>query len=281
MKDKNILITGATSGIGRSAALALSGMGANITFIARNPQKAEELIKEIRSKNNKEAEVIIADLSSLEQINQAAAVFKSKNKNIDVLLNNAGIMNTERKLTVDGFEETFAVNHLAYFFLTNLLIDEILQGSDKRVVNVSSDGHKFVNRMNFDDIHWEKEYKMFRAYGQSKLGNILFTKQLAHLYKEKGLTSNCLHPGFVSTSIGTQNKVSFLPFLIKLISPLIAKNSDKGAETSVYLCSSEEVNQTSGKYFIDCKEARTTPGAKNIEDAQRLWDLSLELCSLN
>ena len=130
MKDKNILITGATSGIGRSAAIALSKMGANISFIARSPEKAQQLQKEIKLASNLEADSIIADLSSLEQIRQAANEFKKKEKHIDVLLNNAGIMNTERKVTVDGFEETFAVNHLAYFLLTNLLIDEILSGAD-------------------------------------------------------------------------------------------------------------------------------------------------------
>ena len=282
MKDKNILITGATSGIGRSAAIALSKMGANISFIARSPEKAQELQKEIKLASNLDADSIIADLSSLEQIRQAANEFKKKEKHIDVLLNNAGIMNTERKITVDGFEETFAVNHLAYFLLTNLLIDEILSGTDKRVVNVSSDAHKFINRINFEDLQWEESYKMFKAYGQSKLANILFTRKLSQLYENQGLTTNCLHPGFVSTSIGTQNKNRpFFASLIKLASPIFAKKSDKGAETSVYLCSSKEVENTSGEYFVDCKTAPTTPGAKNMEDADKLWEISKNLCNLN
>ena len=282
VEGKNCLITGATSGIGRSTALALSEMGANIFFIARNQKKAEELSEGIEKVSGKSPNAIIADLSSFKQIERAAEEYKSLNKPIDVLLNNAGIMNTERRVTEDGLEEVFAVNHLAYFLLTNLLIEKILESGLKRVVNVSSDAHRFLKSMNFDDLHSEKEFKMFTAYGQSKLANILFTKKLSTLYQDKGLTTNCLHPGFVSTSIGTQNKNRpFLAHLIKWISPLIGKTSDKGAETSIYLCSSEEVSNTSGEYFIDCKKAPITKGAESKEDAERLWKISLELTGLN
>ncbi len=282
MEGKNCLITGATSGIGRSAALALSKIGANIYFIARDRNKAEILKKEIFDNSGKESHEIIADLSSLKQIKQAAEDFKSLDVSLDVLLNNAGIMNTERKITEDGFEEVFAVNHLAYFSLTCLLLDKILTGQTKRVINVSSDAHRFVKSVNFEDLHSEKEYKMFKVYGQSKLANILFTKKLATLYKDKGLTTNCLHPGFVSTSIGSQNKNSpFLVWLIQFASPIFAKKSEKGAETSVYLCSSEEVANVTGEYFIDCKRAPITKGAQSLEDADRLWNISSELTGLS
>ena len=281
VEGKNCLITGATSGIGRSTALALSEMGANIFFIARNQQKAEELTEEVERVSGKSPNAIIADLSSFKQIERAAEEFKSLNKPIDVLLNNAGIMNTERRVTEDGLEEVFAVNHLAYFLLTNLLIEKILESGLKRVVNVSSDAHRFLKSMNFDDLQSEKEFKMFAAYGQSKLANILFTKKLSSLYQEEGLTTNCLHPGFVSTSIGAQNKnLAFFARLIRWVSPLIAKPSDKGAETSIYLCSSEEVSSTSGEYFIDCKKAPITKAAESKEDAEKLWQISLELTGL-
>ena len=282
VEGKNCLITGATSGIGRSTALALSKMGANIFFIARNPHKAEELGKEIEEISGKVPHAIIADLSSFKQINRAAKEYKSLNEPIDVLLNNAGIMNTERRVTEDGLEEVFAVNHLAYFLLTNLLIDEVLTSKLKRVVNVSSDAHRFLKSMNFDDLQSEEEFKMFVAYGQSKLANILFTKKLSYLYEKKGLTANCLHPGFVSTSIGAQNKnVTFFASLIKWISPLIAKSSEKGAKTSIYLCSSEEVSTISGEYFIDCKKSKITQGARSKEDAEKLWKISSELTGFN
>lgn len=282
LSEKNCLVTGATSGIGKSTAIALSEMGANIFYIARNINKSEELKNEIKKISGKEPYAIIADLSSQNQVKKAAAEFKSLNKPLDVLLNNAGIMNTERRETEEGLEEVFSVNHLAYFTLTNLLIDEILKSSLKRVVNVSSDAHRFLKSINFNDLQSEKDYKMFIAYGQSKLANILFTKKLSSLYEHKGLTTNCLHPGFVSTSIGSQNENKpFFPWLIKLVSPFIAKTSDKGAETSIYLCSSEEVSNISGEYFIDCKKARTTSGARSEEDADKLWQISLQLSGLN
>ena len=282
VEGKNCLITGATSGIGRSTALALSKMGANIFFIARNADKAEELREEIKEISGKSPHVIIGDLSSLKQIKKVAEEYKYLNEPIDILLNNAGIMNTERRVTEDGLEEVFAVNHLAYFLLTNLLIDEVLRSSVKRVVNVSSDAHRFLKSINFDDLQSEKEFKMFTVYGQSKLANILFTKKLSTLYQDRGLTTNCLHPGFVSTSIGTQNQNRpFLARLIKWVSPLIGKTSDKGAETSIYLCSSEEVSSISGEYFIDCKKAPITKAAESKEDAEKLWQISLELTGLN
>ena len=281
VEGKNCLITGATSGIGKSTALALSKMGANIFFIARNPQKAEELRKEIKDISGKFPHAIIADLSSLKQIKKAAEEYKLLNEPIDVLLNNAGIMNTERRVTEDGLEEVFVVNHLAYFLLTNLLIDEVLTSSFKRVVNVSSDAHRFLKSINFEDLQSEKEFKMFVAYGQSKLANILFTKKLSSLHKDSGLTANCLHPGFVSTSIGTQNmNRPLFARLIQWISPIFAKTSEKGSETSIYLCSSKEVSRTSGEYFIDCKKAPITKGAQSAEDAERLWEMSSELTGL-
>ena len=185
IEGKNCLITGATSGIGRSTALALSEMGANIFFIARNAQKAEELKKEIERESGKSAHSIIADRSSFKQIEKAAEEYKSLNKPIDVLLNNAGIMNTERRLTEDGLEEVFAVNHLAYFLLTNLLIEQILESDLKRVVNVSSDAHRFLKSMNFDDLQSEKKFKMFVAYGQSKLATFFLLRDFPAYIKKK------------------------------------------------------------------------------------------------
>ena len=282
IEGKNCLITGATSGIGRSTSLALSKLGANIFFIARNPNKAKKLSQEIKEISGKVPHAIIADLSSFTQIKDAALEYKSLNRPIDVLLNNAGIMNTERRVTEDGIEEVFAVNHLAYFLLTNLLIDEILKSTLKRVVNVSSDAHRFLKSINFEDLQSEKGFKMFVAYGQSKLANILFTKKLSSLYEKEGLTTNCLHPGFVSTSIGAQNEnLALFARLIRWVSPLIAKPSDKGAETSIYLCSSEKISRISGEYFIDCKKARVTKGAQSKEDADKLWKISSELTGLN
>ena len=280
MEGKNCLITGATSGIGRATALALSKMGANIFFIARNPHKAEELRKEIKEISSKDPHVIVADLSSLKQIKRAAEEYKYLNKPIDVLLNNAGIMSLNRNVTVDGFEEVFAVNHLAYFSLTLRLLDRILESSSARIVNVASGAHSFVNRMNLDDLNSENSFKTMQVYGQSKLANILFTKKLSKLIQNKGVTVNCLHPGFVSTSIGTQNKSIIGNLLFNLARPF-ARTSEKGAETSIYLCSSPEVSGISGEYFFDCQIKETSEGAQNLSDADKLWQISSELTGIS
>jgi len=280
MEGKTCLITGATSGIGRSTALALSKMGANIFFIARSPEKAEGLKEEIKVISGKEPRVIIADLSSLKQIKRAAEEYKYLNEPIDVLLNNAGIMSLNRNVTVDGFEEVFAVNHLAYFSLTLRLLDKIVESSPSRIVNIASGAHSIVNRMNFDDLNSENSFKTMRVYGQSKLANILFTKKLSNLIKNTGVTVNCLHPGFVSTSIGKQNKSIIGNLLFNLARPF-ARTSKKGAETSIYLCSSPEVSDISGEYFFDCKIKETSEGAKNLSDADKLWKISSDLTGIS
>ena len=255
-------------------------MGAEICFIARNPEKAEDLNKEILNLTDKEPYCIIADLSSLEEIERAASEFINSKKYLHILLNNAGIVNTERKVTVDGIEEVFAVNHLSYFALTLRLLDKLKASAPARVVNVSSAAHKFVKKINFDDINSENSYQTFSVYGQSKLANILFTKKLAALLKESKITVNCLHPGWVSTSLGQQNDRTFLASLMSFFSPLLAKNSLKGAETSIYLCSSDKVSKISGKYFADCKIKSISEGAKDKKDEEALWDLSLQLTKL-
>ena len=156
IKNKNILITGATSGIGRSTVLALSSMGASVTFIARNKDKAEILLKELNTKSQNKAAYILADLSSQKEVKSAAKEYLKMNRPLDILINNAGLINLKRRETIDGFEETFAVNHLAYFSLTNLLIDKLKESESARIINISSGAHQFVKRMNFDDIQSEK-----------------------------------------------------------------------------------------------------------------------------
>tara|TARA_B100001146_G_scaffold84385_1_gene75009 strand:+ start:176 stop:1036 length:861 start_codon:yes stop_codon:yes gene_type:complete len=282
IKGKNVLITGATSGIGRAAALSLSNMGANISFIARNSEKADKLCKEIFDNTDKRPNSIIADMSSQEDIKKAAHKYIQLGIPLHVLLNNAGIMNSSRRETVDGFEEIFAVNHLAYYSLTALLLDKIKESAPSRIVNVSSGAHKFVKSMDFDDLQSEKTYKPFKVYGYSKLANILFTKKLASLLKNDSVTVNCLHPGFVSTSLGQQNDFPILlKILITPLAKLFARSGDKGAESSIYLCSSSEVSETTGEYFFNCKVEKTTQGARNEDDADRLWNVSSQLTGIS
>ena len=279
IKNKNILITGATSGIGRATVLALSSMGASVTFIARNKDKAEILLKELNTKSQNEAAYILADLSSQKEVKSAAKEYLKMNRSLDILINNAGLINLKRRETIDGFEETFAVNHLAYFSLTNLLIDKLKESESARIINISSGAHQFVKRMNFDDIQSEKNYKPFKVYSYSKLANILFTRKLSEILKDDNITVNCLHPGVVATGFASQNDSKFQKFLFKLSKPFM-RSSNKGAETSIYLSSSDDVSDVSGKYFYNSKVSKISSGASNEEDTERLWRISMELTEL-
>ncbi len=278
IRDKNILITGATSGIGKAAAIKLASMGANIHFIARNKEKAKALSEEIEKLSGKMPCSIIADLSSQDEIKKAAEEFKSLNIPLHILLNNAGLINMERKETVDGFEAVFALNHLAYYSLTNLLLENLKNGSPSRIVNVSSGAHAFVKGFNFDDVQAVKSYKPFQVYGYSKLANILFTKKLSSLLENENITVNCLHPGVVGTAFG-QNNGSLQKILFFIAKPFI-RSPEKGAESSIYLCSSPDISGISGEYFYNCKIEKTTKWAKSEEDADRLWSLSAELTGI-
>jgi len=278
IKNKNVLITGATSGIGEATAIDLAKKGANIFFIARNNLKAQNLSDKIEFISGKRPKFFIADLASLKNIKESALEFISLDIPLHVLLNNAGLINNNRKETVDGLEEVFSINHLAYFYLTHLLLDKLKEGTISRIINVSSGAHAFVKGFNFDDVNSLKEYKPFKVYGYSKLANILFTKKLSQVLENENITVNCLHPGVVGTGFG-QNNGMFSKILFNLSKPFM-RSSEKGAETSIYLCSSPDVSDVSGQYFYNCKIAKTTSWANNQEDADRLWDLSKELTGI-
>lgn len=278
IKNKNVLITGATSGIGEATAIDLAKKGANIFFIARNNLKAQNLSDKIEFISGKRPKFFIADLASLKNIKESALEFISLDIPLHVLLNNAGLINNNRKETVDGFEEVFSINHLAYFYLTHLLLDKLKEGTPSRIINVSSGAHAFVKGFNFDDVNSLKEYKPFKVYGYSKLANILFTKKLSQVLENENIIVNCLHPGVVGTGFGQNNGI-FSKILFNLSKPFM-RSSEKGAETSIYLCSSPDVSDVSGQYFYNCKIAKTTTWANNQEDADRLWDLSKELTGI-
>ena len=278
IKNKNVLITGATSGIGEATAIDLAKKGANIFFIARNNLKAQNLSDKIEFISGKRPKFFIADLASLKNIKESALEFISLDIPLHVLLNNAGLINNNRKETVDGFEEVFSINHLAYFYLTHLLLEKLKEGTPSRIINVSSGAHAFVKGFNFDDVNSLKEYKPFKVYGYSKLANILFTKKLSQVLENENIIANCLHPGVVGTGFGQNNGI-FSKILFNLSKPFM-RSSEKGAETSIYLCSSPDVSDVSGQYFYNCKIAKTTTWANNQEDADRLWDLSKELTGI-
>jgi len=279
MNGKICLVTGATNGIGKATAQALAQMGATVVMVGRDAQKAAQVTEEIRvASNNQHVDWLLADLSSQQDIRRLATEFKSKYSQLHVLLNNAGGTFRTRQLSVDGIEMTFALNHLAYFLLTNLLLDTIKASAPARIINISSDAHS-GGKIDFDNLQGERSYSSFGPYANSKLANILFTTELARRLEGTGVTVNALHPGFTNTGFG-KNNPGLLMNIMGVIVPLIARSPEKGAETSLYLASSPEAQSITGKYFVDCKVSQPAPQATNTAVAKKLWDVSAELVHL-
>jgi NAD(P)-dependent dehydrogenase (short-subunit alcohol dehydrogenase family) len=270
VQGKHIAITGPTAGIGRSASLEFARRGAQLTLFCRNLEKAENLQREIVAEGGLTPDVILMDMADLGSVRRAGETFLARADSLDVLLNNAGVVNTSRKETVDGYEEMLAVNHFAPFLLTGLLLPLLLKTPRARIVNVSSGAHAFVKGMGYEDMQATKNFRTFREYGRSKLANILFTKYLAGQLEGRGVTVNCLHPGAVATSLGTQNGGFFSRNLPRLLKPFF-RSPDQGAETSIYLCCSDEVAEITGKYFVNCKRSSPKPWAQDPVEADRLW----------
>ena len=275
MKGKHIAITGPTAGIGRTASLELARRGAQLTLLCRSPEKAKTLQQEIISAGGLAPHIVLMDMASLDSVRTAGEALAAEGKPLDVLLNNAGLINMSRKETVDGFEETLAVNHFAPFLLTGLLLPLLQKSPGARIVNVASDAHSFVKGMGFDDMQATQGYKTFREYGRSKLANILFTRYLAQQLQDQDITVNCLHPGAVSTSLGTQNNGFFGKLLPLLLKPFF-KSPQQGAQTSIYLCSSDEVSNITGEYFVNCKPRKPKPWACDDAAGERLWRFTEE-----
>lgn len=276
MANKHVVITGPTSGIGRGATRELARRGAHLTLLCRNLDKAASLVDEIVAEGGHSPEVVEMDMSRLDSVRAAADAVLDLGQPVDVLLNNAGIVNSRRIETEDGFEETLAVNHFAPFLLTGLLLPAILKAApEARIVNVASNAHHFVRNMGFDDLQARNGYKTFTVYGRSKLANILFTRSLAKRLEDRGVTVNSLHPGAVSTSIGKQNPGIAAKIAHLLLKPFI-RDPDKGAETSIYLCASDAVRDTTGAYFYNCKEIRPRPWAEDDAAAETLWTITEE-----
>jgi len=278
MKNKVVLVTGANSGIGRAASLALAKMGATIVMVARNKERGEaaraEIIKE--SQNNS-VDLLLADLSSLKSVRQLATEFQKKYSKLHVLINNAGLFNQRRHVTTDGYEDTFATNYLAPFVLTNLQLDLLKASAPSRIINVSSVGH-YNGHINFDDLNLEKEYGGWKAYGQSKLALILFTHELAKKLQGTGVTVNAVHPGTVATNIWSRplGPVGFIMALPKLF----MTTPRQGAETIVYLASSPNAKDLNGEYLEKLRVKKSSNESYDEGIAQRLWDVSARLTGL-
>lgn len=280
LNGKHVVITGATAGIGQASAIALAKAGARITLVARSQQKAEDTLSEIKAVSGRDDHrYAIADFSSLESVRKGAEEILSWGDKIDILQNNAGYAAPERRETVDGFEENFAVNHLAPFLLTGILLP-LISNEGSRIVNVGSHSYSFVKKgMNFDDLQSKNNFAPLKTYSHSKLANNLFTIELADRLKSQGVTCNVLHPGTVSTKLGTEGSgfVILATKFLNKVAPFLFKTPEQGAATSNYLCQSDEVANVTGKYFADCKQVQPKPWGEDMQAAKRLWAMSEEM----
>lgn len=272
--SKTALITGPTSGIGRETALALGGRGFKLFLLCRNGNAGEALADEIAAMPGAaRPQVLLADLGDFDAVQAAAQRFLATGEPLDVLINNAGIVNMDRVM-VDGVEQMFRVNHLGHYLLTRLLLDKIVE-SRGRIVVVASDAHAFCPGIRFDDINFEQDFSTFKTYGHSKLANMLMTRSLAHKLEGTGVIVNCLHPGAVASHLGHNNKRWYAPAL-RLMMRLFFITPAKGADTSVYLATTDEVT-TSGDYYYKRKTRGSKKWARSDADAERLWQLSEEM----
>ncbi|MBV8461867.1 MAG: SDR family oxidoreductase [Acidimicrobiales bacterium] len=284
MEGKTVVVTGGNSGIGFETAAALAGMGARVLLTARNADKGRAALSAIaqRTDGAAQAQLVTFDLGDFSSVRRGAAEILEQAPRLDVIVNNAGLVLSERTQTVEGLEATFAVNHLGPFLLTNLLLDRVRASAPARIVNVASTAHASARKgIPFDDLQSERYYRPMRVYGQSKLANMLFTLELARRLEGTGVTANSLHPGTVRTGYGADGDArGLLAFGIKISSPFFLSPA-KGARTSVYLASSPDVAGVSGEYFVDCKPKQPRAWAQDPDAARRLWQVSEELVGLS
>ena len=276
MADRKVcVISGATSGIGKASALALAEHPTTLLLISRKKEKGEAVLIEIASKTgNKNLELYLADLSSQADVRRLAQEIKTRHSSIDLLINNAGGIFGKRIMTADGIELTFALNHLAYFLLTNLLIAELKAAPAARIINVSSNAHGY-GTIAFDDLGLEKRYNAARAYAQSKLANVFFTYELARVLKDTRVTVNALHPGAVRTNFGRE--LSGIAGFVFRHFGYFMRSPEKGAETIVWLATAPELEGQTGKYFLDKKEIRSSALSYDTTVARKLWQVSAQL----
>ncbi len=270
MQGKVCLVTGATSGIGKEIARGLSKLGATVAIAGRSKEKCERALQETNSSS-----YFVADLSSQAEVRKLAQEFLSRYDRLDVLVNNAGVFLGERKVTIDGIEQTFAANHLAPFLLTNLLLDRLKASAPSRIITTSSSTHR-AGSIHFDDIHLKNHYSGISAYSQSKLANVLFTYELARRLAGTRVTTNCFHPGAVRTNLVQGGSYGMV---WKAAGPFFL-SPEKGADTGIYLASSNDVASVSGAYFVKRKQERSSEMSYGEETAKKLWNLSEELTGL-
>lgn len=279
MTGKTVLITGANSGIGLEASVAIARMGAEVVMVARDPKKGEAALADAKARSGSQnMSLLVHDLGTLAGVRALAKSFRAKHARLDVLVNNAGSVSPARQLTADGYEQTFAVNHLAGFLLTSLLLDLLKKSAPSRIVNVASRGH-FQGTMDFDNLHYEKGgYFIMKAYGRSKLANVLHAAELARRLEGTGVTAYSLHPGAVATNIWNHAPGWTVPIL-NLAKRLFMITPEQGGATIVHAATSDEVLPHNGRYFVNKKPAHPSVLARDPALAKRLWDHSEKLTS--
>ncbi len=276
LAGKTVLVTGANSGIGLEACVKLARMGAQVIMVARDPKKGEAALADVKTRSGSQAvTLLLCDFGSKEAIRALATEVLAKHPRLDVLVNNAGSVSDKRQVTTDGLEQTFAVNHLGYFQLTTLLLDRLVASAPSRIVNVASVGHR-RGTMDFDNLQFEKGgYGIMKAYGRSKLGNVLFTRELARRLAGKGVTVNCLHPGAVATNIWARAPMLAKPILA--IAKLFMVTPEEGGDRIVYLATDPAVEGQTGGYYEKNRLVEPSPLSHDATVAERLWQVSADL----
>ncbi len=277
LNGKTAIVTGANSGMGMATAAALADMGAAVVMLCRNEKRGKDALNKLSEKADRKLELMLCDLGDLASVKAFADAFRVKYEKLDILVNNAGFISLDRQTTKDGFERQFGVNHLGHFLLTMKLVDIIPSGG--RIINVSSGAHK-IGKIHFENINLTRGFNVMKAYSQSKLANVLFTRELAARLKDRSITVNCCHPGAVATNIGISRDTGFGKTVTGMLKPFF-QTPEQGARTAIYLASNEEASGVSGEYFYQCKIAKSSKRSKDMTLAKRLFEFSEQLVGLN
>ncbi len=273
LEDKVAIVTGANSGMGMATVKALSDQGATVIMLCRSEKRGREAFNALAENTDRKLELMLCDLGDYTSIRQFAKQVKEKYPRIDILVNNAGFISLDRQETKEGLERQFGINHVGHFLLTTLLLDHMAEGS--RIVVVASGAHK-AGKIHFEDINLSKGYNVVKAYGQSKLANVLFTRELARRVKDRGITVNCCHPGAVATNMGVNRETGFGKTITGLLRPFF-QTPEEGARTAIFLATDESVKDITGGYFYRCKMAKSSARSADPELARKLFEYTEQL----
>ncbi|MCR5250093.1 MAG: SDR family oxidoreductase [Lachnospiraceae bacterium] len=273
MEGKVAIVTGANSGMGMATTAALADQGAKVIMLCRNEERGKEALSKLMEKKDRKLELLLCDLGDYDSIRSFARQVRTEYERIDILVNNAGFISLDRQFTKEGLERQFGINHMGHFLLTLLLLGKMGEGS--RIVNVASGAHK-AGRIHFEDINLTKHFDVITAYGQSKLANVLFTRELARRVKDRGISVNCCHPGAVATNIGIDRETGFGKTITGMLKPFF-QTPEEGARTAIFLASDESVKDISGEYFYRCKIAKSSKRSKDMRLAKKLFVFSKRL----